>query len=87
MVTSSTRMALSRHAAAEVTVGDGVIGSNVGVPVGGTAVGRVKPCFVGGRVVVTKRGAASVGEFFPTLTQDVRMKMVSRMKIQSFFMG
>jgi hypothetical protein len=80
-------MALSLHAAAEVTEGDGVNGSSVGVPVGGTAVGRVKPCFVGGRVEVTKRGGASGGVSSATVTQEVRMKMVRRVMVQIFFMG
>ena len=87
MVTSSTRMALSRQEAAEVAVGDGVNGSSVGEAVGGTAVGRVKPCFVGGRVEVTKRGGASGVSSSETVTQDVRMKQINRMNIQIFFMG
>ena len=68
-------------------MGDGVNGSSVGVPVGGTAVGRVKPCFVGGRVDVTKRGGASGVESSAVTTQDDRRKMVRMVKIQIFFMG
>jgi acyl dehydratase len=87
IVTSSTRMALSLHAAADVTVGDGVNGSSVGEAVGGTSVGRVNPCFVGGRVEVTKRGGAFVAVSSETLMHELRMMLVSRMKIQIFFIS
>jgi hypothetical protein len=46
----------------------------VGEAVGGTAVGRVNPGFVGGSVDVTKRTGASVGVSPETLTHAVRSK-------------
>ena len=62
-------MALSVHEGG-VPVMDG---SAVGEPVGGICVGTVKACLVGGRVDVTKRGAAGVAVSLAcvdTSTQD-----------------
>jgi hypothetical protein len=56
-----------------------------GVEVGGTSVGRDKPCFVGGRVEVTKRGTAVFAVSCDTLTQEPRLRLVSRINIQIFF--
>jgi hypothetical protein len=56
-----------------------------GVEVGGTSVGRDKPGFVGGSVDVTKRGAAVFAASCETLTQEPRLKLVSRITIQIFF--
>ena len=71
IVTSSTKTALSLHLTEDVELG--VNASEVGVD--GIGVGKVKPCFVGGRVEVTKRGGASgVTDSCETLTQDVSIK-------------
>jgi len=79
-------MAPSRQLAGEVaTAVPGVESS--GVEVGGTRVGTVRACLVGGRVEVTKRGGAGVAvprSSEETLTQEVNVKM-SRRKIQVFF--
>jgi hypothetical protein len=54
--------------------------------VGGTSVGRDNPGFVGGRVEVTKRGAALVAFSCETLMQEPRLRLMSRSSIQIFFM-
>ena len=64
-------------------------GSSVAVAVGGSSVGMVKACLVGGRVEVTKRGAAGVGvscSSVDTFRQEDKVK-VMRMNIQNFFIG
>ena len=67
-------------------VGLGVSGSGVSVRVGGIAVGTVKPGLVGGRVDVTKRTGAFVGEFScETVTQAVRMN-ANRRKFEMLFL-
>ena len=53
-----------------------------GVAVDGVSVGRDKPGFVGGRVAVTKMGAAVFAGSSETLTQEVRLRLVSRINIQ-----
>jgi hypothetical protein len=92
-VTSSRRMALSWHEpAADVVpeVPSGVPGVVVvdpsGVDVSETSVDRAKPGFVGGRVDVTKRAGAEVGVSCETVIQEPRLRLVSRSKIQVFFM-
>ena len=57
-----------------------------GVEVAGICVGTDKPCFVGARVEVTKRGGAGVAVNLSadTLMHEVDVK-TSRMKIQIFF--
>jgi hypothetical protein len=64
-----------------------IVVNGSGVVVDGVAVGRDKPCRVGGRVEVTKRGGASVEGSGASLMQDVRTKMANRMNILIFFMG
>jgi hypothetical protein len=56
-----------------------------GVAVGGTSVGKDKPGLVGGRVEVTKAGGADVPVSCETLMHDPRLRLVSRMSIQIFF--
>jgi len=94
-VTSSRSKALSLHgpaadAEAVPAVSSGVPGVVVvdvsGVEVDGTSVGRDKPGLVGGRVEVTKRGAALVAVSCETLMQAPRLRLVSRSTIQIFFM-
>ncbi len=60
-----------------------------GVEVVGMAVGTDKPGLVGGRVEVTKRGAAGAGVSSETLTHapKLRLRHVSRRSIQIFFMA
>jgi hypothetical protein len=53
--------------------------------VSGTSVGRAKPGLVGGRVDVTKRAGAEVGVSCETLTQEPRLRLISRRSIQIFF--
>ena len=60
-------------------VGLGVNGSGASVRVGGISVGMVKPCLVGGRVEVTKRGGAFVAvSSEETVMHDVRVRAKSR---------
>jgi hypothetical protein len=49
-------------------------------------VGRDKPARVGGRVDVTKSGAAVLAVSWETLRQELRLKLMSRSNIQIFFM-
>jgi hypothetical protein len=63
-----------------VTVIDGSLVAAVGV-----VVGRDKPGRVGGRVEVTKRGAAAVDGPGAILTQAARRNVASRMQIRFFF--
>jgi hypothetical protein len=87
MVTSSTRIALSRQVD-DPEMGVPVVdGSAVGEPVGGICVGTVKACLVGGRVEVTKRGGTGVAvpnSSVETLKQEV-MIIISRANAQIFF--
>ena len=62
-----------------------VVNAASGVEVGGTSVGRDSPGFVGGRVDVTKRGGALVACSCETLMQEPRLRLVSRISIQIFF--
>jgi hypothetical protein len=57
-----------------------------GVPVGRTSVGRETPGLVGGRVDVTNRAVEGAGVSWETLTQEPRLRLVSRSNIQIFFM-
>ena len=57
-----------------------------GVDVSGTSVGRDNPARVGGRVDVTKSGAAVLAGSCETLTHELRLKLMSRSNIQIFFM-
>jgi hypothetical protein len=50
-------------------------------------VGRESPGRVGGRVEVTNAGGAEVAISCETLIQAPRLRLVSRIKIQSFFMA
>ena len=65
----------------------GVVGVDAsGVDVGGTRVGTVKACLVGGRVEVTKRGGAGVPvskSSVDTFTHAVNVKRMRR--VRSFF--
>ena len=61
-----------------------------GVPVGGISVGRDKPGLVGGRVEVMKTDLVGAGVSSETLTQEPRLRLVSRINIhrigiQNFF--
>jgi hypothetical protein len=56
-----------------------------GVEVNGIAVGKDKPGLVGGRVEVTKAGGAGVPVSCETLMQEPRLRLVSRISIQIFF--
>ena len=90
-VTSSRSTALSLHEPASEAdaVPPGVVvvdESGVeAVEVGGTSVGKDKPGLVGGRVEVTKAGGADIAVSCETLMQEPRLKLVSRMSIQIFF--
>jgi len=55
------------------------------VEVGGTSVGRDKPGFVGGKVEVTKRGGALVAVSCETLMQEPRLRLVTWIITQIFF--
>jgi hypothetical protein len=57
-----------------------------GVKVSEMSVGRDKPARVGGRVDVTKSGAAVLVVSWETLRQELRLKLMSRTNIQIFFM-
>jgi hypothetical protein len=57
-----------------------------GVKVSEMSVGRDKPGRVGGRVDVTKSGAAVLAVSCETLRQELRLKLMSRSNIQIFFM-
>src|SRR5215207_7339850 len=89
IVTSSRSTAASLQAA--LLDGVPVVAVEVveasGVKVGGTAVGTDKPGLVGGRVDVTKRGAAGAGVSPETLTHAPRLRHVSRRSMQVFFMA
>jgi hypothetical protein len=62
-----------------VPVPSGVVVVNAsGVEVGGISVGRDKPGLVGGRVEVTKSGAAGAGVSSETFTHAPRPRHVSR---------
>jgi hypothetical protein len=50
------------------------------------SVGRDKPGRVGGRVEVTKRGAASLAGSCATFTQELTNRLRSTTNIQIFFM-
>jgi hypothetical protein len=52
-----------------------------GVPVGGISVGRDKPGLVGGRVEVMKTDLVGAGVSSETLTQEPRLRLVSRSTI------
>jgi hypothetical protein len=56
-----------------------------GVEVRGTSVGRDKPGFVGGRVEVKKTDRVGAGVSSETLTQEPRLRPMSRSNIQIFF--
>jgi len=76
------------HLAAAGMVALGVNGSGVDVAAVGVSVGKVKPGFVGGRVEVTKRGAASVGAFScETVRQLVSMRVRISVQIIFLFIG
>ena len=62
-----------------------VVAEPSGAAVSGVAVSRDKPGRVGGRVEVTKRGGASVVGPGATLIQEARLRLVSTMQIQIFF--
>ena len=80
-------MALSLQLAV-AEVGRGVRGSGVSVEVIGVCVGTVKPCFVGGRVEVTKGGGALVPESAcETETQAVKAHARSNVNIFFLFIG
>jgi hypothetical protein len=93
-VTSSTSRALSLQAPVE-DIGEvpvvpsgapGVVvvdGSRV--EVGGTFVGSDKPALVGGRVDVTKIGAAVISGSCTTSRQAFRLRLASKSNIQIFF--
>ena len=87
-VTSSSSTALSLHEplaeAGAVPPGVVVVDAS-GVAVGGTSVGKAKPGLVGGKVEVTKAGGAGVPVSCETLMHDPRLRLVSRMSIQIFF--
>jgi hypothetical protein len=55
------------------------------VELSGIAVGNDKPGLVGGSVEVTKAAGAPVAVCSDTLMQEPRLRLVSRMKIQIFF--
>jgi hypothetical protein len=80
-------MALSLHEAGLVeAVPPGVVVIRAsGVPVGGIGVGRDRPGFVGGRVEVTKRTGAAVTVSCETLMQEPRLRLMTRINIQNFF--
>jgi len=81
-------MALSRQFAVADVVGWGVSGSGVSVLASGVSVGRIKPCLVGGRVEVTKRGGAFVAsDSCETVRQAVRSRTGIRIKIIFLFIG
>jgi hypothetical protein len=90
-VTSSRSTALSWHepAAEGEAVPSGVVvveASGVeAVDVDGASVGRDSPGLVGGRVDVTKAGGTAVLVSSETLMQEPRLRLVSRMRIQIFF--
>jgi hypothetical protein len=69
-----------------VGVGLGVIGLDVGEAVGGTSVGSVSPCLVGGKVEVTKTTGASVGVSLETWPQAVRSKRRKKASVIFFVM-
>jgi hypothetical protein len=80
-------MALSLQLAEDVAAAVPVVEAS-GVEVGGTRVGTVRACRVGGRVEVTKRGGAGVGVSIAseeTFTHEVNVE-TSRRRIQIFFM-
>ena len=52
-----------------------------GIPVGGVSVGRDKPGFVGGRVDVIKTDLVGAGVSSETLTQEPKLRLVSRINI------
>jgi hypothetical protein len=91
MVTSSRRTALSWHVpgADAEAVPPGVVvvdASGVeAVEVGGTSVGRDRPGLVAGRVEVTNAGGAAVAVSWETLMQELRIRLVSRLRIQICF--
>jgi hypothetical protein len=74
-----------------VPVPPGVPGVGVvdpsGVDVGGASVGRDKPCFVGGRVDVTKIGAVGAGVSSETLMHEPRPRLRRASNIQIFCIG
>ena len=97
-VTSSRRTALSWHGPESDTdmVPLGVPGvcaavvDESGVAVDGVSVGRDKPGLVGGRVAVMKTDLVGAGVSPETLTQEPRLRLVSRINIhrigiQNFF--
>jgi len=88
-VTSSRSTAASLQAAPADAVPAGTVEvvDGSGVEVGGISVGSDKPGLVGGRVEVTKRGAAGAGVSSETLIHAPRLRQVSRRTIQIFFMA
>src|SRR5690242_6486856 len=65
----------------------GVIGVEAsGVKVSEMSVGKDRLCFVGGRVAVTKMGAAVFAVSCDTLTQEATLRPISRNSIRIFFM-
>src|SRR6185503_19244646 len=88
-VTSSRSTAASLQAAPADPVPAGAVEvvDGSGVEVGGISVGSDKPGLVGGRVEVTKRGAAGAGVSSETLIHAPRLRQVSRRTIQIFFMA
>jgi hypothetical protein len=57
-----------------------------GVPVGAAVwVGRASTDLVGGRVEVTNAGGASVAASWATFTQEARLRLMSRIQVQTFF--
>ena len=81
-------MALSLQLAVAEVVGRGVSGSGVSVAVVGVSVGKVKPCLVGGRVEVTKRGGAFVAsDSCEMVRHAVRSRTGIRIKIIFLFIG
>jgi len=55
------------------------------VDVGGNSVGRDNPGLVGGKVEVTKAGGTDVPISCETLMQEPRLRLVSRISTQIFF--
>jgi hypothetical protein len=62
-----------------------VVVDESGVDGRGVSVGRDKPGLVGGRIEVTKTDLVGAGVSSETLIQEPRLKLVSRITIQIFF--
>jgi hypothetical protein len=53
----------------------------------GVSVGTDNPDFVGGRVEVIKKAAVGAGVAWETLMQDARLRVTTRVNIQTFFIS